>query len=97
MLSALGLMGLTNLHEMNALKVVLGAFINGMAAAVFIVLDLTTGRLIHWPFALMMMAAALAGGYVGAKYGRKLPSKYVRWFVIAVGFALTAYYFAKPS
>jgi uncharacterized membrane protein YfcA len=97
MLSALGLMGLSNLHEMNALKVVLGACINGMAVAVFVVHNFWAQHsLIHWPFALAMMGAALVGGYVGAKYGRMLPSKYIRYFVIAVGLSLTAWYFAKP-
>jgi uncharacterized membrane protein YfcA len=92
MLSALGVMGLSNMHEMNALKVVLGACINGMATGVFIV-----QQVVHWPYALAMMAFAIAGGYVGARYGKKLPSKYVRWFVIAVGFGLTAWYFFKQS
>jgi uncharacterized membrane protein YfcA len=97
MLSALGIMGLSHLHEMNALKVVLGACINGMAVAVFVIQDFTaTQGIIHWPFALAMMGAALLGGYVGAKYGRRLPAKYVRYFVILVGFSLTAYYFSKP-
>ena len=95
MLSALGLMGLTNLHEMNALKVVLGACINGLAVVVFVVQDFRGHDVIHWPFALAMMGAALLGGYVGAHYGRAIPSKYVRYFVIVVGFGLSVWYFGK--
>lgn len=90
MLSALGVMGLSNMHEMNALKTVLGSFINGTAAVVFLI----QGN-VHWPFAVPMIASSILGGYVGAKYGRLIPSKYVRWLVIAIGFLLTIYYFAK--
>lgn len=102
MLSALALMGMANLHEMNALKVVLATVINGMAVLIFIVQDWraagTTGdpKIVHWPLAGAMMVLALAGGYFGARYGRKLPVKYVRYLVIAIGFGLTAYYFLKP-
>jgi uncharacterized membrane protein YfcA len=95
MLSTLGLMGLKNLHEMNALKVVLGGCINGLAIVVFVVQDIRGQDTIHWPFALAMMGSAVAGGYVGANYGRRFPPKYVRIFVVAVGFALSLFYFWK--
>lgn len=97
MLSALGLMGMSNLHEMNALKVVLAASINIMAVLVFLIqdrfADTPSEQIVHWPLALTMMGAAIIGGYVGARYGRQVPAKYVRYFVITVGFALTAWYF----
>ncbi len=91
MLSALGVMGLSNMHEMNALKTVLGSSINGTAVVIFLI-----ERNVHWPFALPMIVASILGGYIGAKYGRMIPSKYVRWIVIAIGFGLTTYYFVKP-
>ena len=90
MLSSLALMGMTDIHEMNALKTVLAGCINGMAVLIFIYY----GK-VHWPLALAMMAAAILGGYLGARFGRKLQQKYVRWFVIAVGFGLASYYFGK--
>lgn len=88
MLSTLGLMGLKNIHEMNALKTVLAGSINGVAIIVFLIKGLYEPRL-----ALAMMAASILGGYLGARYGRKLHQKYIRWFVIAVGFSLAAWYF----
>lgn len=91
MLSALGVMGLSNMHEMNALKTVLGSFINGTAVMVFLV-----SGTVYWPFAIPMIIASITGGYFGAKYGRRAPSKYVRYLVLVVGFGLTTYYFAKP-
>lgn len=101
MLSALGLMGMSNLHEMNALKTVLGTLINGVALLVFVVQDFRAREakevgFVHWPLALSMMLLAILGGYVGANYGRRLPSKYVRYFVIAIGFSLTTYYLTRP-
>ncbi|HTN74098.1 MAG TPA: sulfite exporter TauE/SafE family protein [Pirellulaceae bacterium] len=90
MLSALGLMGLSDIHEMNALKTVLGSFINGTAVVVF----LLQGNVV-WQFALPMIATSILGGYVGAKYGRRVPAKYVRYLVICIGFCLTTYYFWK--
>jgi uncharacterized protein len=90
MLSTLGLMGMKNIHEMNALKTVLAGCINGVAVIVFLVKGLYEPRL-----SLAMMAAAILGGYLGARFGRKLKQQYVRWFVIAVGFGLAAFYFWK--
>ena len=42
-----------------------------------------------------MMVGAIAGGYGAAFIGRRLPRWVVRWFVIAVGLSLSAYYFAR--
>jgi uncharacterized protein len=88
MLSTLGLMGLKNIHEMNALKTVLAGSINGVAIVVFLIRGLYEPRL-----ALAMMGASILGGYLGARYGRKVKQQYIRWFVIAVGFSLAAWYF----
>ena len=50
---------------------------------------------VSWRLALPMMAGAVAGGYGAAFVGRRLPRWLVRWFVIAVGLVLSAYYFAR--
>jgi len=90
MLSGLGLMGLTNLHQMNGVKAVLGTAINAVAAVLFIVT-----HKVYWPFALAMMATSLFGGYMAAHYGRQIKSQYIRYLVCLIGFALSAWYFAK--
>ncbi len=59
MLSSLGMMGLSDIHEMNALKSLLGAIINGVSVLVF-----ADYHCIDWPFALTMGAASIVGGYV---------------------------------
>jgi len=90
MLTGLGFMGLSNIHQMNGLKSVLGTAINGVAVVIFV----ADGKIV-WPYALAMMATSVVGGYVAAHYSRQVPGKYVRWLVIVVGFCLAAYYFWK--
>lgn len=90
MLAALALMGLENIHVMNGLKSVLATCINGVAVITFIV-----AGIIRWPEAILMVIGATIGGYGGAYYARKIDQKWVRLFVISVGFAMTLYFFIK--
>jgi len=90
MLSALSLMGFTDIHRMNALKTFLAACINTVAVLLFIACDKVV-----WPYALTMAVAAIIGGYFGAIGARRMNRTAVRWIVIAIGLSLSAYYFAK--
>lgn len=89
-LAMLAALGMTDIHAMNALKVVLGAIINGVAVVTFIV-----AKAIYWPQGIVTTLGAIVGGYFGAHYAMKLPQAWVRGFVIAVGFAMTAYFFVR--
>ena len=80
MLATLGLMGLTNIHEMNALKTLLTVSINGIAVVTFVL-----AGTVAWPQALLMLVGAIIGGYLGASYVKRIDPRWVRWFVIAVG------------
>ena len=88
MLTALALMGMGDIHRMNAVKSLLAAVINGVSVLVFV----GSGK-VEWTYAPVMAVAAVAGGYLGAHFGRRLPSALVRWTVILIGFGLAAYYF----
>ena len=90
MLSALGFMGVGDIHRMNAVKTFLAAGINASAVVVFV-----KDGLVQWEYAWPMMVTAILGGYVGARVARRLPAQYVRYTVIAVGFGLAAYYFVR--
>jgi uncharacterized membrane protein YfcA len=90
MLSSLGLMGIGNIHRMNAIKTVLAACINGVSVVVFV----WQGAVV-WRFVPAMVVASVVGGYCGAHYGRRLPPALVRWLVILVGFALAGWKFAE--
>lgn len=90
MLAMLTLLGMENIHTMNALKTVLASCINGVAVLIFI----STGEVL-WPQAIVMVSGAIAGGYGGAALAQRLDPKLVRRFVIAVGFAMTIYFFIR--
>jgi uncharacterized protein len=90
MLATMALAGMTNIHEMNGLKSFLGVAINGFALATFIL----TGT-ISWRYGLAMAVGATLGGYLTAAFARKLDPRYVRWFVIIVGWVMTIYFFAR--
>lgn len=90
MLTALGFMGLTDIHQANAVKTLLASVINAVSVVVFI-----AGGLIDWRAGAAMSAAAVLGGYVGARVARRLPGQYVRWVVITIGFTLAGYYLWK--
>ena len=87
-LAMLAVLGMTDIHEMNALKVVLGGVINGVATITFVV-----SHAVVWPQGLTMTAGAICGGYLSAHYAQKLPPSWVRAFVVAIGAGMTAYFF----
>lgn len=90
MLSALAMMGLSDIHAMNGLKSLLGSCINGSAVVIFIV-----SNKVEWRLATMMAVAGCVGAFLAAHFGRRLPRSWVRGFVICIGFALAAYYFYR--
>ncbi|MFO0389386.1 MAG: sulfite exporter TauE/SafE family protein [Alphaproteobacteria bacterium] len=90
MLAMLQLQGFSNIHQMNALKTILGSTINAVAVLLF----LFSGKVI-WPVAIVMIAGALTGGYAGAKCALKFSPAKVRMVVCIIGFVMTGYFFAK--
>ena len=87
-LAMLAAMGMTDIHAMNKLKVILGGIINGVATLTFIVT-----RAIVWPQAIVMTAGSVLGGYSCAHFAQKLPQSWVKSFVILAGTAMTIYFF----
>jgi uncharacterized membrane protein YfcA len=90
MLATLGLMGMENIHEMNAVKTLLTTFINGVAVIIFIVRGV-----VEWPQAIVMIVGAIIGGYGAAYFARKIDQRFVRVFVILVGVSMTIYFFIQ--
>ena len=89
-LAMLTAFGMADIHEMNAFKIVLSSATNGIAVLIFIF-----RHAVYWPQALVMICGAALGGYFGAHYSLRLPQFWVRWFVIAVGAGMTAYFFVR--
>jgi uncharacterized membrane protein YfcA len=90
MLAAFASSGMTDIHEMNALKTILGSTVNGIALAEFILKGV-----VMWTPGLVTVAGAIVGGYGGASLARHLDRRHVRTFVIVVGWAMTVYFFAR--
>jgi uncharacterized protein len=88
LLAALTLAGYRDLRQANAIKNLLAVLITGVAITIFIAFGV-----ISWPETLVMLAGALAGGYVGGHLARVLPAPVIRACVIAMGLLLSAYYF----
>jgi len=89
-LAMLAALGMTDIHAMNALKVVLGGIINAMAVVTF-----TVAKAVAWKPGVVMIAGAMVGGYFGAHYAQRLPQAWIRSFVIVVGTGMTVYFFWK--
>jgi uncharacterized protein len=83
MLAAFGIMGFTDIHQMNGLKSFLAVCINGIAAGYFI-----WQGMVSWPHAVVMMAGAIMGGVWGAGVARRIGPKGVRRIVIVIGFTM---------
>jgi uncharacterized membrane protein YfcA len=80
LIAVLGALVDAHLQRVNALKNVLAAVVNAVAAVVFIFL-----ADVDWGIAAVLVVGATAGGYFGAHYGRHLPATVLRSFVIVVG------------
>lgn len=87
-LAAFRLYGLTNIHGMNGLKTILAGSLNAVASAIFI-----AAHQVYWRPALLMMFAAICGGYIGPILARRMPPAVIRGIVIAVGALMTVYFF----
>ena len=87
-LAMLAALGMTDIHAMNKLKVMLGGVINGVATVAFI-----AAGMIVWPQAMVMTAGSILGGYSSAHFSQKLPQAWVKSFVILVGTVMTIYFF----
>jgi len=90
MLSALAIMGMEDIHRMNAVKTFLNLVINGTSVVVFV----ASGN-VYWPFAAAMAASSIVGGYAAAKTIKRVNKNLVRGLIVTIGFGLAAYYFYR--
>ncbi|HEY5427209.1 MAG TPA: sulfite exporter TauE/SafE family protein [Candidatus Tumulicola sp.] len=90
MLAVLAFSGLPSFNAQNAVKNVLSVSINGVALVPFVV-----ARVVDWRFALPMAAIALLGGYLGARFFRRVPQPISRAIVIAIGTTMTVVFFSR--
>ena len=91
-MSLLAIFGVENINQINALKVVTTTLANGIAVVTFIV-----ERQVAWHYCLAMMVTAAAGGYLGARYARRLDPRVTRSLVVAIGLGMAAYFFWRQA
>lgn len=90
MLASLGFLGLADIHQMNAVKTVLGSLINVIAALYFMF-----AGLVDWPKAGVMTVGALGGYYLGSHFSQRIPQKQVRRIITTIGFTISAVMFYR--
>ncbi len=70
------------LQSLNAVKNVLGTIVNAVAAVTFMVVAWDK---IEWPVAGLLAVGGIAGGYLGARVGRRLPPPVLRGVIVLIG------------
>ena len=92
MLAVLGFLGLEDIHAMNGLKNFFGLCINLVAAVTF-----ALRGAVEWPLALLMIPCAMAGGYGGARFARRIGRDKARAAVVVIGLAMSALLFWQQA
>ena len=89
-LAFIGLTGLRDIHEMNALRTIVGLCANTLPLLIF-----AMHHVVAWQDTFMMGLGTLLGGYIGAHYFRKLPKKYAHRIIVCIAWSITFYFFSK--
>jgi uncharacterized membrane protein YfcA len=91
MLAVWSLAGLRDIHAMNGGRTLLGGVMNAAAVVCFII-----ARKVWWLQTAMMLVAAVAGGYAGARFARQINPAVIRGIIIVVSALVTAAFFLRP-
>jgi uncharacterized membrane protein YfcA len=70
----------SNLQRMNGVKNILATIVNTVAAVLFIVV-----ADVDWLAAALIAIGSTIGGFVGARFGRKLPAVALRGLIVVIG------------
>ncbi len=84
--------GERHIHRANALKNLNSLVLSWLSVAAFVL-----AGAIAWRPGVLMMLAATAGGFYGARWSKRLPVQWVRWGVIATGLVMSAVFFARQG
>ena len=80
LMAILGLGLDSNLQRMNGLKNVLATVVNSVAAILFII-----ATDVNWLAAGLIAVGSTIGGFLGARYGRRLPPIALRGLIVLIG------------
>lgn len=90
MLAVWSLLTEADIAALTPLRTLMIAAANVAAVGLFA----ATGH-VSWPATATVMAGAVAGGYLGARVGRRLPAPVLRGLILAITFATTAVFFVR--
>ncbi len=91
-MTILALFGVEEMHALNALKVVSQATANFCAIVTFVLRGA-----IEWRYCLVSMAFAALGGWIGARFARRMKGDVLRWVVVATGLTIAVYFFWRQA
>lgn len=90
MIATWSALGMGNIHGVNGLRALLGMAINGVALLMFLATNT-----VEWLPGMIMAATALATGYFGAWFARRMRPVVVRKGVLVIAWFMTGYFFWK--
>ncbi|MEO6326180.1 MAG: sulfite exporter TauE/SafE family protein [Thermoanaerobaculia bacterium] len=90
MLAVLSLYGLTDIHAMNAGKTLLVGAMNAVAVVCFVI----AGK-VWWAQTLVMLVAAVAGGYAGARVAQRVDPRILRAAITLISIGMTVAFFLR--
>jgi uncharacterized membrane protein YfcA len=88
MLAGLSLLGMRDVHRMNALKSLLGLLCNVASVVYFIARGAVDWRLAAW-----LIAGSIPGYFLGSHYSQRIPAAAVRGIVAVIGLSIAAHLF----
>jgi uncharacterized protein len=87
-MTILALFGMERMHALNAMKVVAATSSNFVAIVTFVIQGA-----VEWRFCVVSMVFAGLGGWVGARFARRMNGDVLRGIVVATGLVIAAYFF----
>jgi uncharacterized membrane protein YfcA len=92
LMTILALFGIERMHTLNAMKIVTVTMANLFAIATFIFRGA-----VEWRYCVVSMAFAGLGGWIGARFARRMSGDVLRAVVVATGCVVAAYFFWKQA
>ena len=91
-MTILALFGMENMHHLNAMKVFAALTSNLCAIVTFVV----TGN-IEWRYCVVSMVFAGLGGWMGARFAKRVSGEALRGIVVVTGLVIAAYFFWRQG
>jgi uncharacterized membrane protein YfcA len=91
-MTILALFGMEDMHQLNALKVFAALLSNFCAIVTFIF----QGAIV-WHYCFIAMIFASLGGWIGARFARRVDGEVLRAIVVSTGCVIAAYFFWKQG